>query len=196
MVYEGVLERMSPGEVLSSEGTGGYATDRGINITRWHATGVDPQRGWIQRQFVDIGGTRIKNVVLRPYQNALLEEALGEEVALSVMGPPADSGRRHIVVAVRTPQAGIDRPSGKLLSASLAWLVLKHWVLAPFVFAMLLLFAWLASTVYAPLLEIGAWIALGVAIWFMVVPFFQMAKVSKAASALDKAPWVSLARRS
>lgn len=194
MVYEGVLERMSPGEVLSSQGTGGYFTDRGVNITRYHKTGVDPQGGWIQHQFVDVGGMRIKNVVLRPYQDALLEEAVGEEVALSVTGPAADSHGRHTVVAIRTPRAGIDRPSGKLLLASSAWLVLKHWVLAPFLFLIVLLAAWLASQVYAPLLSIGAWLAFSVTIWFMVVPFFQLAKVYRAASALDDRGGAALVR--
>jgi hypothetical protein len=192
-VYEGVLETMSQGEVLSSGGTGGYATDRGVNIARFHTTGVDPQHGWIQRQFVDIGGTRLKNVVVKPYQDALLEEAVGQHVALSVLGPPADSGGRHVVVAIRTPRAGVDRPSRKVLLGSSSWLVVKHWVTAPFFFLILLLGSWLMSQVYAPLLELGAWIAFGVMVWWMVVPFFRISKVVKTATALDEPNGVSLA---
>jgi hypothetical protein len=187
-VYEGVLEKLSGGQVISSEGTGGYFTDRGVGITRYHKTGVDPQAGWLLQQFVDISGTRIKNVALSPYHAALLGEAVGQEVALSMIGAPAESGSRHAVVAVRTPRGGIDRPSGKLLLASSSCLVLKHWLTAPFVFLVLLLPAWLASLMYSPLLSVGGWIAFGVAIWWMIVPFFQLARVYKAASALETAP--------
>jgi hypothetical protein len=195
-VYEGVLETMSQGEVLSPGGTGGYATDRGVNIARFHTTGVDPQHGWVLRQFVDIGGTRLKNVVVAPYQNALLEEAVGQQVALSVLGPSADSGGRHVVVAIRTPRAGVDRPSRNVLLRSSSWLVVKHWVTAPFFFLILLLGSWLASQVYAPLLELGAWIAFGAMVWWMVVPFFGIGRLIKAASALDEGHPATLAPRS
>jgi hypothetical protein len=195
-VYEGVLETMSQGEVLSSGGTGGYATDRGVNIARFHTTGVDPQNGWIQRQFVDIGGTRLKNVVVQPYQNALLEEAVGQHIALSVLGPPADSGGRHVVVAIRTARAGVDRPSRNVLLGSSSWLVVKHCVTAPFLFLILLLGSWLVSQVWSPLMEVGAWMAFGATVWWMVVPFFRIANVVKAASALDEAHPATLAPRS
>jgi hypothetical protein len=130
-------------------------------------------------------------VAFTPYQNALLEEAVGQHVALSVLGPPADDGGRHVVVAIRTPRAGVDRPSRKVLLGSSSWLVVKHWVTGPIFFVIMLLGSWLASQVHAPLMELGSWIAFGVMIWWMVVPFFQMAKVAKAASALDEVPSVS-----
>jgi hypothetical protein len=193
-VSEGVLEIVQVR--CPSEGTGGYAADRGVNITRFHATGVDPQGGWMQRQSVDIDGIRIKNVVARPDQDALLEAAVGGQVARTLTVPLVDSARRHVVVAIRRPSAGIDSPSGRLFFAASSRLVLKHWLTASFLLLFLLFLAWPASLLHSPLLSLAAWTASGVAVWWMVAPFVQRTTAVPAASALDKAPWISLARRS
>ena len=193
-VYEGVLEKLSGGEIISSEGTGGYFTDRGINITRYHKTGVDPHAGWVQHQFADVGGVRIKNVVVNRYQDALLAEAVGQQVAISLTGPPASSGGRHTVIAVRTPQGGIDRPSGNSLLVGSIWLVVKHWITAPLFFLIMLIPAWMASLIQSSLGSIVVVLAAGLSIWWMVVPFVAIRRTVGAAGALDKAPWTSLAR--
>jgi hypothetical protein len=128
-VYQGVLEKISGGRTISSEGAGGYYTHN-VGIERYHKTGVDTHAGWTQRQFVDIGGIRIKNVMLTPLHDELLQEAVGEKVALSMTGPRPSSGNRHTVLAVRTPKAGIDRTSrSTLMTATFVW-VLRYWVVA------------------------------------------------------------------
>ena len=194
-VYEGVLENLSEGEVISSEGTGGYFTHR-VGITRWHRTGVDPQAGMVQRQFVDIGGTRIRNVVLYRYHDDLLEEAVGEEVAVSVIGPAApDNPGRHTVVAVRTPRAGVQRPSGKRLLAESIWLVLKHWITAPILFLILLIPAWIASVIWWPLWWVALLGAVALSLWWMFVPFPHIRRMVRAAGALDDLPSTYLAQR-
>ena len=60
MVVEGVLEKISGGNKISSEGTGGYYTEN-VNIGRWHKTGVGAQAGWIKRSSSTsaAGGSRV-----------------------------------------------------------------------------------------------------------------------------------------
>jgi hypothetical protein len=193
-VYEGVLERLAEGDEISSEGTGGYFTHR-LGITRWHRTGVDPQAGMVQRQFADVSGTRLRNLILPRYYDDLLEEALGEEVALSVIGPAApDNPGRHTVVAVRTPRAGLERPSGKRLLAGSIWLVLKHWITAPIVFLILLIPAWMASVIWMPLGWVGLLGAVALSLWWMIVPFPSIRRTVRAAGALDDLPSTYLTR--
>jgi hypothetical protein len=194
-VYEGVLETLFEGEVISAEGTGGYFTHR-VGITRWHKTGVDTQAGMVRRQFVDIGGTRIRNLILTRYHDDLLEEAVGEEVALSVIGPAApDDPGRHTVVAVRTPRAGVQRPSGKRLLAGSIWLVLKHWVTGPIFFLIMLIPTWIASVIWGPLGWVVLLGAIGLPLWWMIIPFPHIRRVVRAAGALDNLPSTYLARR-
>src|SRR5262245_20972545 len=96
-VYKGVLHEISEGEKISTEGTGGYYTHR-MGITRWHKTGVDRQAGFIRREILHVGDTRIRNVMLMPYFDTLLREAMGKEVALSVDGGPPEEFSRHTVL--------------------------------------------------------------------------------------------------
>jgi hypothetical protein len=191
-VYEGILQEVSDGEVLSSEGTGGYWTHR-WGITRYHRTGVDRQAGWVQRNLVDIGDTRITNVVLTPHDDALLKEAVGQEVALSMTGPGASSGGRKTLVAIRTPR-GITRPSRKLLLLGSAWLVLKHVLLAPVLMIIAFLFAFLASIISGWLGIAVLVAAVPVLLWWLTMPFVYAVRTFRAAGALDKAPWTTAAR--
>lgn len=135
-VYEGLLQKISGGRVISSEGTGGYYTDN-VGIARFHATGVDRHAGWTQRQFVDIGDIRIKNVMLRPLHDELLLEAVGQQVAVSLIGPKPSGGGRHTVLAVRTPRAGVDRPSTGMLLIATVVAVFRFWFVAVVVGAIL-----------------------------------------------------------
>jgi hypothetical protein len=184
-VYEGTLEQVSGGEVVSSEGTGGYFTHR-MGVTRFRRTGVDRQAGWIRRQFVDIGGTRIKNVMVTPLVDELLKEAVGQEVALSMIGPPADHDGRHTVVAIRTPKGGLQRPSRKLILVGSIVLVFNHWLTAPFLALILLVPAWLASLLYFPLWWVGLAGAVLAGIWWMILPFVYAARTFRAADALSR----------
>jgi hypothetical protein len=109
-VYEGVLHGISGGNVISSVGTRITAIQHRNRTTVRHS-GVDWQAGFTHREFVDIGDTRIKNLMLMPYYDELLQEAIGSEVALSMIGPPPSSDKRHTVVAMRTPKGGLNRPS-------------------------------------------------------------------------------------
>ena len=191
-VYEGILQEVSDGQVLSSEGTGGSWTHR-WGITRYHRTGVDRQAGWVQRQFLDIGDTRIVNVVLTPQYDALVQEAVGQEVALSMTGPTADKGGRKTLVAMRTSK-GITRPSRKLLLAGSTWLVLKHVLLSPVLIIIAFLFAWLASIISGWLGMAVLAAAVPVLIWFLTMPFVYAVRTFRAARALNKAPLTTFAR--
>ncbi len=128
-VYKGVLHEISEGETISSEGTGGYFTHR-MGITRFHRTGVDPQKGFIRREIVRIGDTRIRNVMLMPQYDTLLREAMGKPVAISVDGEDPESFERHTVLAIRTPDAGVRRPPlGAMIVGSLM-LLFRFWLTA------------------------------------------------------------------
>jgi hypothetical protein len=191
-VYEGVLHEISGGNVISSEGTGGYYTPR-WGITRYKKTGVDQQAGWVQRQFLDIGETRITNVVLTPQYDALVQEAVGQEVALSMTGAAASKGGRKTLVAMRTSK-GITRPSRKLLLAGSTWLVLKHVVLAPVLVIIGFLFAFLASIISGSVGMAVLAAAIPVLIWWLMMPFVYAVRTFRAAGALDKAPWTAAPR--
>jgi hypothetical protein len=187
-VYEGVLVKVSGGDVISSQGSGGYYTHR-VGISRFHKTGVDQQAGYMRRQFVDIGDTRIRNVILRRYYDELLQEAVGQEVALSITGPSPSSEGRHTVVAMRTPKGGVVRPSRKQLFAGSIVLVFQFWIAAVF---MALILAAIALFVGAFTSVTVFWIGLAVAVAFgigwMILPFYLAWRTFKAASALDGAP--------
>ena len=47
----------------------------------------------MRRHFADIGGTRIRNAILAPYYDELLQEAVGQEVGLSITGPAPEQWR-------------------------------------------------------------------------------------------------------
>ena len=90
-VYRGMLDEISEGKVISSQGTG-FSARWGLGgriIVR--ETGVDTQAGWTSREFVDVGGQRIRNVMLAPRHDQLLKEAVGQEVAMSMTGPSPSS---------------------------------------------------------------------------------------------------------
>jgi hypothetical protein len=195
-VYEGVLRKISDGEVISSQDRGGYYVER-FGVIRYRRGVVDDQAGWMRRHFVDIGETRIRNVVLMPYYDALLQEAVGEEVALSVTGPEPSSAKRHTVVAIRTPKGGVNRPSARQLWTGAIVSTLRTWLGAVF----LTLFLWivLAAIAYGGYALYRNWdlfvvvfflvtaVALGVFVWLVVTPIVDARRVFRAAYALDSA---------
>ena len=65
---------------------------------------------------MDIGGVRIKAVMLTHLHDALLQEAVGQQVALSITGPRANKNKRHTVVAISTPRGGVERPGILMLT--------------------------------------------------------------------------------
>lgn len=104
-VYTGILQNLSGGSTISSQGRVTSSAFSG----RVYEAGRDPHAGMVKREFVDIGDQRIKNVILFPYHDAALQESLGQEVTLSVAGPRAGSMGRKRVLAIRTSR-GVDRP--------------------------------------------------------------------------------------
>jgi hypothetical protein len=194
-VYEGVLKKISGGDVISSQGRGGYYVER-FGVTRYRKGIVDDQAGWTRHHFVDIGETRIRSVMLMPYHEALLQEAVGEEVALSMTGPEPSSGKRHTVVAIRTPKGGVNRPSGKQLWVAAIFNTLRTWLGA--VFGTLFLFVAMVAVAYGGYALYRNWdlfvvvffievaIALTFFVWLIVAPIVDARRIFRAASALDE----------
>ena len=189
-VYKGVLHEVSEGDVISSEGTGGYYTHN-VGITRWHKTGVDPQKGFVRREIVRIGDTRIRNVMLMPLYDVLLREAIGKEVALSIDGGPPDDFKRHTVIAMRTPDAGVRRPPVWAMIFSSFMLVFRFWLTAIVGGFIVTLFTWLVlGRLIGKLIgdsELGALIGFGLGIpfilFFLLKPFQIIYKTFKLRSA-------------
>ena len=124
-VYQGVLKTISGG-VGNTEGR------------------------WTVREFIDIGDTHLRNVYLTDYHDEVLKSAMGEEVAISI-GGTRKLRQKKLVVAIRTPQHGVDRPTRRFLFGISAFLVLKHLILSPFVAAILLGVAAVAQFIADPL---------------------------------------------
>lgn len=121
MIYEGTLRSISGGSEIQGV-TRSYWTHN-MGITREHRVGGDVQHGYIRREFVDIGDTRIIGLVLTPLYDELLQEAVGKQIALSCIGP--EKGR-VTVVAMQTPDGGLTKPPlGRLGFAAMRMLLRK-----------------------------------------------------------------------
>jgi hypothetical protein len=129
-LYQGVLEKVSGGNVVSSAPSHVWTSEGLGGTTRVHQGGLDAHRGWIQRQFVDIGGQRITNLMVTPLCDELLLEALGEEVALAVWTPGRLRRGRQTVLGIRTPRMGVVKPGLIALIAGAIWGTIKVWVAA------------------------------------------------------------------
>lgn len=189
-VYEGVLRGLSGGNVI--QGTGG-GVDAIVTVDDWSTNvrfrerrprDIYRQEGWRRREFVDVGDTRIRNLSIFPYDDELLREAVGQEVALSVLGPEASSSRRHTLVALRTPRAGVERVGRKLLFAAAVVKMLKYLFVAPFLTLALLIpvgiVGLFSETAAYALLPVVALLVLG----FFVVGILNIREVFRASAAL------------
>jgi hypothetical protein len=132
-LYEGVLDGFSDGTVISTEPTAWRVNDWG----RVTPAGRRAYAGCTRRAYVDIGGRRIRTVVLTPYQDALLQESLGQPIALSVTGPAADRPGAKRVVAMRTAR-GVEKSSFAALVTSAVFFLVLAWVLAIIMLILLL----------------------------------------------------------
>jgi hypothetical protein len=183
-VYRGVLDEISEGKVISSQGTGLSA--------RWglggriiaRETGVDAQAGFTSREFVDVGGQRIRNVMLAPLHDQLLREAVGQEVALSMTGPGPSSPRRHTVIAIRTAREGLVRPGFVRMFAGSGAKIVRGLIIAPFAFLILFAVAWVAGSIIDALWWVGLAAAVAAGAWLLFSPFVISARTFRAWSAL------------
>jgi hypothetical protein len=139
MVYKGILHQMGSGESIES--------DRVIVVHRPGYSRIRKQRvrydGWMRRSFIRIGDTEIRNVLLRPNWDEYLEEAIGQEVELSVGGPPGQTQSSHPVAALRTPRAGLLKPSNAYLAGGFVRALIMSFVAALLVGGIATLLSWL-----------------------------------------------------
>jgi hypothetical protein len=156
-VYEGVLEKIS----------GGFVHE-----------GRREKSGRSTREFIEIGEKHLRNMRLENYHDSLLQDALGEAVAVSVVGRQRPSGDKpKWVMAVQTPRRGVVRIAGAALSGELVWKTLKSWFLALAVGGIVLAI----GRSFTPLVVVGgAIIAIGV-----LGPLIYNVMVLRAWGALD-----------
>ena len=107
-VYKGVLEEIGPGKDIP-KGTGVWTTritygGYGSAVTKERK---NPLGGWTRRDFIDVGGTKISQVLLAPEFESLLNSAVGQEVEIGV----SKNGKGYKVEAIRTPRDGVVKPS-------------------------------------------------------------------------------------
>ena len=104
MVYQGILTKISRGAEIAGE-EGVYSTDYAgrLHYSRRRVEG----EGLIERGYLVIGDTKLRNVWLLPRYDMLLEEAVGRTIALSIVGPADKPHSARMVVAMRTPEAGL-----------------------------------------------------------------------------------------
>ncbi len=164
-LYEGVLHKMS----------GGFG-------------GTDPAASarFTRREYIEIGGRHIRNVQLRSYHDELLRDAMGEVVALSVVGPAARRGGVKTVVAIRTARMGVVRPNPfSLLLLALAAMVM-FWLVA--VGLLLLgLFVGLVLTLFNDTVAFVVWsVAVAAAIIWVLLPFYYGVRLFRAWSAIKR----------
>jgi len=158
-VYQGVLKTISGG-VGNTEGR------------------------WTVREFIDIGDTHLRNVYLTDYHDEVLKSAMGEEVAISI-GGTRKLRQKKLVVAIRTPQHGVDRPTRRFLFGISAFLVLKHLILSPFVAAILLGVAAVAQFIADPLGIAALGLGILALVWWLVIPWVAAFRLFRAAGALS-----------
>ena len=138
-----------------------------------------------QAEFVDIGGRRIQSLMLMPYQDELLQEAVGEEIALSINANEVTSRKRHTVVAIRTPKGGVNKPTKAQLRVSATVNTIKFWVAAVLLFFLTLIVAFTLMAIWWPLFFVGLLVAVGVGVWWAIKPFKMARRAFQAAAALD-----------
>jgi hypothetical protein len=129
-LYHGILETISGGNVVSSAPSHVWASEGLGGTTRVHQGGFDPHRNWVNRQFVDIGGQRLTNVMVTQLCDELLLEAIGEEVTLAVFTPSNSRRHRQTVLGVRTPKMGVVKPGLATLLLGAIWGSIKVWIAA------------------------------------------------------------------
>jgi hypothetical protein len=195
MVYEGTLNELSDGKEIQADPNKGYWTSN-MGITRFHRAHV-PQEGFILRDYIDVGGTRIRNVSARPDYDAFLKEAIGQEVTVSILGGAPDSSKRHTVIALRTPRAGLLRPRTWQLALAAVVAVFRSWI-AAVVGAFFVFFGiWLVLGVLLRIIFstgalvsaiIGAVAALVWLLYFASRPFIWFFETARAARAIDEGP--------
>jgi hypothetical protein len=177
-VYEGILEKVSSGEVISTAPSRVLVTQGAFGNFRARGTGYQRQAGYTRREFIQVGEQRITYVMLMSYHDALLQEAVGKHVALSI----DKTGPRNTVIAMRTPDAGLVKPEmGKLIRTAIR-LVLVTWIVAAIfgTILTLILAAFLGTT--------GAVIGVLATLAFALRPLYHIWKTFRARSALDSVP--------
>jgi hypothetical protein len=192
-VYEGVLREVGEGTTIVGTGGGKQTTiilgPYGGTIRERDIPPSDymDQIGWIQRSYMDVGDTRIRNVVVLPVHDEMLREAVGQEVALSILGPGPESHKRNSVIATRTPRVGVFRPPRKVILWNSIKQTLKYWLVSPILaFIIVMVGAALGKFVYEPLFYLGLAAAAVAFVTWILLPIFGAARVFKAAGALKQ----------
>jgi len=147
-IYQGVLEQISGGSVVSSEPAVVWTSEGLGGTTRVHQGVRDAHRGWVNRQFVDIGGKRLVNVMFTQLCDELAQEAIGQEVTLAVWTPSNSDRHRKTVLGIRTPRMGTVKPGLPMLLMGAVWGTIKVWIAVIAVLVLTFIPAGIAAAIF------------------------------------------------
>lgn len=183
-LYEGVLDGYSDSVIISTE-PGSWKYDTWTD--RWVAGPPRVYAGYTRRAYVDVGGTRIRNVLLTPHQDALLQESLSRPIALSVVGARAERPGSKRIMAMRTSR-GVEKTALPKLVAAVVALTALMWGLAV-VGGLILIVLLAAITLVLPdvIGRIGMAVVLAGALWLLILPVYTGVQALRAWSALPRA---------
>ena len=177
-VYEGILSKVSSGQVITSAPRTVRTTVSPFGIARSKGEGYARQAGFTRREFIQVGDARITQVMLHAVLR-LAPRGSGRQVRRGQHRQDrpqehrdcdADAGRR--TGQARTREAD---PDG-------IWLVLRTWFVAVIFGAILTLI--LAAFLGNAGIAIGVLLTLAFALW----PFLHFWRTFRARTALDAVP--------
>ena len=155
-VYEGVLQKISSGE--------------------FHGR-------WSVREFIDIGEKHIRNVALTEYHAQLLGDAMGQQVAVSVVGARGMRPGKKAVMAIRTPARGVVKATS---STSFFFSALFQTIVTWIFGIIVLFFVWGFSELLGAADSTAATVlALGLAGFFLLQPVVTAVRMAVARGALS-----------
>jgi hypothetical protein len=187
MIIKGTLSEISQGEKIINEVYREKEGIGGVVQGKWKSL---PLNGYIRHRSARIGNETVLNLILPWDYDELLMQAVGQEVALSISGQPKGS-QRHIVMAMRTPEAGLVRKSSSKAILSSIIEVAINWIAAPFVSLVAILVTltllWFINAVSG--IAVSGYLALvvgaAVLVFFLLNPLFSIRRERKELSALD-----------
>jgi hypothetical protein len=174
MVYKGTLHQISSGKEIKG--------DIVIVHRPWYSKVVTRHvryDGWIQRSFIRIGDTDIRNALVRPEWDDYLAEAVGQEVEMSVGGPEKSTEGRHPVAALRTPRAGLLRPTTAYLNGAVVGAVFRS-ALASVLYGLIaILICWLifGRIIGAAIGSMDTGAVIGLVLGALCIPFIFFKQV-------------------
>jgi hypothetical protein len=167
MVVEGLVKYTSDPRTISGEPARVVFTKGLGGTVQMHQQGRDVQRGMIRRDVLEIGDTRLTNVILQRKPNAILEEAIFRNEPVGMVLSKPNKAKRQQVIAIKSPRDYFKQRFDAMVLAFLISMAIM--TLAACVFS-LVVGGILAAVVSVPLGVIAAIVLFA----YFLVPTFRI----------------------